>query len=160
MNETLDRVRALTEVRNNLSAALEQVRQNVRAAQDAIEEVEAELLAVVPPTLEPPDEIAWLVEGRSNGQPVWWTGEWWPRFAPVVNGPLHSSHAIARSTDDMEPVFSPEHLKAIRFSRKEDAERAIGLLPVFYRVAVKAIEHMWVAAPRVVGSSPPKGERK
>ena len=100
-------------------------------------------LPAAPP--EEKDETAWLVEGHGNGLALWWTGKWWPRFATIVHGPLHSSRAIVRSTDDMEPIFSPEHMEAIRFARKEDAERAIGLLPAFYRVAVKASEHMWVA---------------
>lgn len=67
---------------------------------------------------EPPDEIAWVIEDAlaRMGQPCYWTG-------------------IGRQT------FSTNHLKAIRFARKQDAECVAALLTIPAHI----VEHMWSA---------------
>ena len=74
------------------------------------------------------EQIAWLVEIQPEGGPRWWTGrgnEW----TSAVDG-----------TKENPTCF------AIRFARKEDAQRAIGyLLPdKGTAFAAKASEHLWL----------------
>lgn len=93
-----------------------------------------------------PDEIGWLIEGDGPNRPVWWTGRWSDKGTEFVFGPLHTAMRMPRTTTDMEPEFSPDHACALRFARREDAERAVGLLPSIYRAAVRVSEHMWMGA--------------
>lgn len=105
---------------------------------------------------EPRDESAWLIESQASGQPVWWTGKWYPVGGRIVYGPLHTAYSNPTSVTDMEPQFSPDHAEALRFARKQDAERAVGLLPVFYRSAVRVNEHMWMVRGEAGPLPPPE----
>lgn len=64
-----------------------------------------------------PDETAWLIE-RPNG--FWWAGAY-------------------------DSDFSPSHEAAIRFSRREDAERVIRGLMRHHPTPPIATEHIWAA---------------
>lgn len=101
------------------------------------------------PAPSPPDEIGWLIEGDGPERPVWWTGRWSDKGTEFMYGPLHTAMRMPRTTRDMEPEFSPDHACALRFARREDAERALGLLPAVYQAMLRVSEHMWmgVSAP-------------
>lgn len=97
----------------------------------ACREVERELRAAlaVPPSagVTPPQEqTAWLV-ALGSSPPQWWTGrgdEW---------------------TDSVDGTWLHSTRCAIRFARKEDAERAIGwLLDKNLARGCKAEEHIWL----------------
>lgn len=84
----------------------------------------------VPPAARPPqakEEIAWLI-ALGSSTPQWWTGrgdnEWTAEVDGTQRNPAHT---------------------AIRFARKEDAERAIGwLVKEGTRDGCKAEEHIWL----------------
>lgn len=81
-------------------------------------------LPALEPCPETRDEVAWLIETRDHhGKPRWW-GEW-------------NSDGLCDWTFDS--------LKAIRFCRKEDAERAIAMAEWIdvMREDCSATEHAW-----------------
>lgn len=70
-------------------------------------------------------ETAWVIEGTGDGSPTYWDGK-----------------------DADSPFFTTDHTEAIRFARKEDAERAkYWLLPEVLRGVVASREHGWVKTP-------------
>jgi hypothetical protein len=70
-------------------------------------------------------ELGWLIERYVGDVTMWWTGES-PAYDPVT---------WWRS-------WTTDSLKAIRFARKEDAQRIIEFLGN-YAFNAKPIEHMW-----------------
>ncbi len=75
-------------------------------------------------------ESGWLIELGSN-PPRWWEGR-------------PSALLGVRQADP----FTPDAGQAIRFARREDAERAIGwLVQEGVREGCKATEHMWSMKP-------------
>lgn len=72
----------------------------------------------------PHQETAWLI-GRVG--PQWWTGRMGDEWTDAVDGTT------------LNPTKA-----AIRFARREDAERAIGwLVPKEHREFCQAEEHIW-----------------
>ena len=72
-----------------------------------------------PAAAQPPAEVAWLIEdGTPGGRYYGGVGE----------------HAGAWTTD---------HMRAIRYARREDAERAVMGLPNGWHLIGRAVEHMW-----------------
>jgi hypothetical protein len=67
-------------------------------------------------TLESADETGWLIElPRENDSPRWWDGGAW----------------------------TTDHLEAVRFARRQDAERV--MLKQHYGLGVIALQHVWSA---------------
>jgi len=74
-----------------------------------------------------PDELAWLCEN----------GEVQPSYITVENGML---------------VWTKDHLKALRLSRRDDAEMIAEICEDVWRV----VEHMWPAPPSSSSGEPPE----
>lgn len=73
------------------------------------------------------EQTAWLVEIQPAGGPQWWTGRGDEWTAEVDGTKLNPAHG------------------AMRFSRREDAERAIGwLIDKNLARGCKATEHLWL----------------
>lgn len=66
------------------------------------------------------NELGWVIESVKDGQVVYWDG--------------HGTFS-----------FSPDHMEAVRFARKQDAERVIP--NVCYFQPIKVTEHMWINDP-------------
>jgi hypothetical protein len=79
---------------------------------------------------EPLDVTAWLVELHGPGGPQWWTGR----------GDEWTTHVDGTPSPRGNGADS-----AIRFARREDAERAIGwLLEKQLARGCRASEHLWI----------------
>ena len=127
---------------------IERIQQNALASQTEAERAErmrlydlvntqSEKLRVM---REPPDESGWLIEIKKSGwlieikksargQPVWWTGQF---FSNCGDDGLEEK--------DCEDLFTTDSNKAIRFSRREDAQKAIDVSGWTEAVAT---EHIW-----------------
>lgn len=75
------------------------------------------------------DERAWLIESKFNGPPSWWAG-----------GAISDEGVFAGSG------FTTDPNEAVRFARKEDAERVAN-----GRHMVFVTEHIWIARSALAG---------
>lgn len=71
----------------------------------------------------PNDETGWLIECKHIGNAAWWDGKRGPRDLIDCR------------------YFTTDHLKAVRFARKEDAER---IIKGCGGSCMQATEHLWV----------------
>lgn len=86
------------------------------------------------------DETGWLIEMKFGDGLLWWSGEFEP-----ADDYYQRARLIARMVNDAG--------KAVRFSRREDAQRVLDSMlsarpcPVFPRAAAlySVQEHMWPA---------------
>ena len=69
------------------------------------------------------DELGWLIEAIDGPTPHWWDG------------------------GEIPDCWTPDSLNAVRFPRKEDAEKVIENLLEDCHFDLEALEHMWQDVP-------------
>mgnify|MGYP000951998300 CR=1 FL=1 len=87
------------------------------------------------------EEIGWLIEHRAAEHTLWWSGEFCS-----ADGEYRSARLIAKMSNDAN--------NAVRFARKEDAQRVLDAMlaarpsPILARAPelYSVTEHMWTAA--------------
>ncbi len=108
------------------------------------------------PTPATTDEIAWLVERRGNAETCACRHERWKHTSGGI-----TREGRGRCDEDacqclaFDPagvaqwwngdLWTDDAARALRFARRQDAERMIALVPPLAYMHAKAIEHMWAA---------------
>ena len=108
--------------------------------------------APVPERKPENDEIGWLIEFELEQTidgvtlPTWFAGLKREQYG------RHSLHE--RPSRYYVPIPTHDHLVAVRFSRKQDAETILAAVESPYRGLLKVAENMWTDAGRTASPAP------